>query len=157
MKLPYTEGTCFTVPLSPSGYALGVVARTSKKGCIFLGYFFGPRHKKIPTIKDVEHLYQKDAIGVWRVGDLGLVDGSWTIIGKVPSWNRTEWSVPQFIRSDPLSHRAWRVTYSDDDMNTIPEEEEIPYGNEGYEPDSVRGCGAVEIVLSEYCRLQLRM
>jgi hypothetical protein len=41
MKLPYSEGSVFLVPLRKGGYARGVVARASPKGKGLLGYFFG--------------------------------------------------------------------------------------------------------------------
>jgi len=148
MRLPYTEGTWFIVPLSPSGYATGVVVRVSKGGRIFLGYFFGPRLRDKPILDQVCDLRPNDAVGVWRVGDLALIEGRWEILGKAPSWDRDEWLVPQFVRRDLLRPRAWQVTYADNDMNVIEREIEITPGNAEYEVDAVRGCGAVEIVLS---------
>ena len=43
MKLPYSEGSVFLVPLRNGGYARGVVARATGEGKGLFGYFFGPR------------------------------------------------------------------------------------------------------------------
>src|SRR2546430_13397270 len=45
------EGTIFLVPLTPSGFAVGVLARTDRKGRAF-GYFFGPR---VQNARSEEH------------------------------------------------------------------------------------------------------
>lgn len=149
MSLPYSEGSWFAVPLKPNGYALGLVARTSHRGGPFLGYFFGPRRKKKPSMKATEGLQADTAVKILMVGDLGLMEGNWTILGPTPSWTRSDWPVPQFVRRSELSRRAWKVTYSDDDMNVLETEESIPYESEGLEPDTLFGYVAAEVVLSK--------
>ena len=42
MKLPYSEGSVFLVPLTDGGYARGVVARSGPKGKVLFGYILGP-------------------------------------------------------------------------------------------------------------------
>jgi hypothetical protein len=64
-------------------------------------------------------LSRECSLKVIRVGALGLVDGSWPIIGKADSWNREEWPMPKFVRKDDISGVAWLVTYGDDDPNHV--------------------------------------
>src|SRR6476660_1809183 len=101
MTLPYSEGSVFMVPLRKGGYARGVVARASDEGKGIFGYFFGPR---IPSIEDVplDDLVPFNSITRIMFGDLGLINGSWPIVGRVPNWSRSQWSMPDFVRRDPL-------------------------------------------------------
>ncbi len=115
MKLPYSEGSAFFVPLPDGGSARGVVARMAPKGKILLGYFFGPRLDQ-GADPALEHLNAKDAILCVRFGDLGLIDGHWPILGNLPVWKRSEWPMPDFVRRDPLGRlKPKLVKYADDD------------------------------------------
>src|SRR5580658_8156552 len=82
MKLPNREGTLFAVPLRGGGFAVGVVARATNKGKVILCYFFGPRRDSIPALNDMVKLKPESAICVLRIGDLGLINGEWPIIGE---------------------------------------------------------------------------
>lgn len=143
--LPYQEGTWFAVPLQHGGFALGVVARATRYGKVILCYFFGPRRKTLPTLSDAESLRPENAAGVWRVGDLGLVNGSWPILGSYPSWNRLEWPMPDYVRRDS-ARRAWRVQYSDTNPNEIISEEREPHDSQ-LAPNSMRGYVAAAVAL----------
>ncbi|WP_198432657.1 immunity 26/phosphotriesterase HocA family protein [Burkholderia ubonensis] len=112
-RLPYSEGTWFAVPLRTGGYAIGVVARMAPKGKIVLAYFFGPKCDAVPALSEVEGLKPTDAIKCVRLGDLGMVNGEWPIIGASPGWAREDWPMPSFIKQDPLSNRVWLVRYAD--------------------------------------------
>jgi hypothetical protein len=147
MKLPYREGTWFGVPLENGGYAVGVVARATKAGPIILCYFFGPRRLSLPTVTELEHLQTKDALKVLRVGDLGLTNKSWPIIGVATSWNRTDWPMPVFLRTEYLTSRVWRVYYSDDDPLEIVKEERETSGDSTLIRNSTFGYVAAELVL----------
>ena len=148
LSLPYSTGTWFAVPLVKNGFGVGVVARASSKGKIFLGFFFGPVRASVPKLSEVEKLKPADAIGVLRVGDLSLMAKGWPIIGKSKTWNLKEWPVPQFIRQDPLSHKAWKVTYCDADMIAPMSEQPIAY-DVALEKDAVLGSGALELLLTK--------
>lgn len=148
MKLPYCEGTWYAVPLRDGGFAVGVVARATAKGKVILCYFFGPRRTSVPTLAEVESLIPNNAILVVRVGDLALLRGEWPIIGKAQSWNRSDWPMPAFVRRDPLSRKAWRVYYSDDNPNLVTREEPEPFEST-LDRDSVLGSGAAELVLTK--------
>jgi len=119
VKLPYREGDWFAVPLPSGGFALGLVARATRRGKILLGYFFGPRSGSIPDPKVIESLKPSAAVLVARFGDLGLIEGEWPILGMQVAWTRAEWPVPSFVNYDSLSGRFWRTEYADDDPNRL--------------------------------------
>jgi hypothetical protein len=149
MKLNYSEGTWFAVPLLNGGFGVGVVARTTSKGRVILVYLFGPKRETVPTLSEVIDLDPLAAIKVARIGDLNLINGEWPILGRSPSWQRSSWPIPQFVRSDELSHRAWIVYYADDDPNRCIREEPVAYGTSAFGRNSVIGAGGVEIVLTD--------
>jgi|SRR5450755_166462 hypothetical protein len=149
MKVNYSEGTWFAVPLRNGGFALGVVARATRQGGVVLAYLFGPRRETIPAMGEVAGLQPSHAVKIARVGDLNLIRGKWPIIGEDGSWHRGSWGVPKFVRSDELSHRAWAVEYADDDPNKVVSETPVPFGASGLARDSVLGAGAAEIALTK--------
>jgi hypothetical protein len=147
MNLPYCEGSVFLVPLRKGGYGRGVVARSSAEGKVLLGYFFGPRFSTTDEVT-LDGLDPANAILRVRFGDLGLLNGEWPVVGKAPNWNRSIWLIPDFVRRDELSKKAWLVRYCDDDPNRI--QDEYPAGFDSkLERDSLYGYGAVEIVLTK--------
>jgi hypothetical protein len=148
MKLPYTEGTVFLVPLKNGGHARGVVARATAKGKVLLGYFFGPPVASNDVVQ-FDDLKAANALLRARFGDLGLINGEWSIKGTVPNWNRSEWPMPDFVRRDPLSRlKPILVRYSDTDpmhvITEIPVEDDI-----GLETDALSGYRAIEIKLNK--------
>src|SRR6266478_2941838 len=128
MTLKYSEGTVFLVPLRTGGYARGVVARASSKGKVLLGYFFGPRLVSSDA-GELGDLDPAKAILRVRFGDLGLINGEWTIRSRIVRWNRSEWPMPDFLREDPFGmKKTVRVHYSDLDPSRV--EAEYPAGND---------------------------
>lgn len=148
MKLPYSEGTWFEVPLRQGGVAVGLVTRASIEGKVVLCYFFGPSRSAVPKLAELERLKSYEAVLVARVGDLSIIRGDWPIIGQSTSWKRLDWPVPPFVRRDDLGRRAWVVQYTDDDPNVIAYENPVQYGCK-LERDSVFGSGAVELLLTK--------
>jgi hypothetical protein len=146
------EGTWFAVPLRSGGFVPGLAARTSAKPGIILAYFFGPPLDKVPTLDQVDRLRAHAASRVLLVGDLGLIQGRWPIIGAARDWHREEWPFPFFVRKDELSRRAWRVRYSDTDAGKVVAEDPIDYGST-LERDALMGAGAAEVVLSKLAEL----
>ncbi len=146
-QLPYVESTVFLVPLKSGGFARGVVARSSKKGKVLFGYFFGPALKSTNMVP-LDDLDPEKAIMRVIFGDLGLINGEWEIVGTIPDWKRAEWSMPDFVRRDPISKRAFLVRYSDTDPNMLLGECPTDY-NSKLESDSMYGYGAVETRLSD--------
>lgn len=148
MKLPYSEGTIFLVPLRNGGFARGVAARVDPKGKILLGYFFGPRFDTAAATP-ASDLHPSDALLCVRFGALGLQNGTWPILGQVPNWKRAEWRMPDFVRRDPLGKRkAQLVHYSDNDPSHIESEHSIDEDSE-LQTDSLSGYGMVEIKLTK--------
>lgn len=146
-KLPYIEGSVFLVPLRNGGYARGVVARASPSGRGVMGYFFGPRLLDTASVS-CDDLNPGSAVLRIIFGDLGLINGEWPVLGRVVNWNRSEWSMPDFLRRDLLGRmNPVLVRYADDDPNRI-ELELIIDDHSGMLPDSSAGYGAVEIRLS---------
>ena len=148
-EVPYKEGTWFAVPLEKGGYAVGVVARCAPKGPIVLAYLFGPKREHVTLLDDLDPLKADEALAVWKVGDLGLITGSWRIIGVTPHWSRARWPMPEFIRNEELFKKvAWRVIYSEDDPSVVVSEEQIPYDPKVPATDGSCGAQYVEIALS---------
>jgi len=143
----YKEGTWFAAPLPSGRFAVGRVARRTRKGEIILAYFFGPKRDRVPDLNKVESSNPLDAVKVIRIGGYGLMDGAWPIIGDSLLWEREKWPIPEFIRRDPLSETAWRVIYADDNPNEVAREEPIPYSTSDLEPDSLWGDIAAAIHL----------
>jgi hypothetical protein len=147
MKPCYYEGTWFAIPLRRGGYGVGVVARAKNK-CA-LAYFFAPRLKSVPKIDEISNLRANVAIAAFRVGDLGLLNGDWPIIGNSSSWNRDDWPMPIFIRREPITLRNWLVIFSDTDPTKRIKEIEEPTDRPDLRSDSLYGYGAAEIEMTK--------
>ncbi|MFE7215956.1 immunity 26/phosphotriesterase HocA family protein [Streptomyces sp. NPDC057611] len=140
-KLPYSPGDIFAVPLRDHGYALGVAARADGKG-IVLGYFFGPR-LETPEVPPQGLLEPNAAIKICRFGDLGLIRGKWSIVGRVESWDPALWGVPDFCRNEEV-----RVVYDDASLTMSREERLDPEECRLLPQDGLEGAGFVEIKLT---------
>lgn len=148
MKLNYTEGSWFAVPLDSGGFGVGVVARATKKGPVILVYLFGLKREAVPSLSEVAKLDPSAAVKVIRIGDLHLLDGRWPILGRSPEWQRESWPMPMFTRSPPFLNHAYNVRYSDVDPAREVSETKVPLGTSTYEPTSTYGAGAVEFELT---------
>ena len=119
-RLPYIEGDWFAVPLRDGGWAAGRVARMPprpKRGIHLLGYFFGPRRDRVPTLDEIMGLEPEAAISVERFHDLGLVEGRWPVLGGGgPGWagERDRWPMPAFGFHVETLGRYYRREYPDD-------------------------------------------
>ena len=149
MKLNYTEGTWFAVTLTGGGFGVGVVARATKKGPVILVYLFGPKRETVPSLSEVAGLDPSAAVAVLRIGDLHLIDGTWPILGRSPTWQRERWPMPLFTRKPPFINHELVIQYSDDDPSCIVSRTKVPLGTSTYDEDGTDGAGAVEIVLSK--------
>jgi hypothetical protein len=125
-----------------------VAVRTSPGGGVVLAYFFDNTWERPPPLSEIQGFRPEDALRVLRVGDLGLLEGSWPVLGRDPNWRRDEWKVPRFLRQSPLSRRAWCVRYSDDDPNLVDSESPTSF-DANLERDALFGTGAAEIELTE--------
>jgi len=151
MKRFYSEGSVFCLPLRDVGYARGVIARVTPRGIADFGYFFGPRLPSPEAVK-LDDLRPDNAILRVKFGDLGLINGEWTLHGKVPNWNRSEWPMPDFVIRDPLGFRKpLLVRYSDTDPMKIVAQYPID-DDRGMPDDLTSGYGAVEIKMTKILR-----
>jgi hypothetical protein len=148
VKVNYREGDWFAVPLRNGGYATGVVARANPKAAL-LGYFFGPRLKAVPALKDVGAFKASEALLVGMFGHLGLTQGTWPIIGRLPGWDKADWPMPVFVRFEELTGRTFNVIYDEDDPAKLLREE-LESGPPVAGPkDGLMGVGYVERSLTE--------
>jgi len=149
-NLPYAEGNLFSIPLKNGGYAVGVISRVGVGGRILFGYFFGPKRNDILDSDSLQSIEPKDAVLIGRFGDLGILNGSWRIIGTLNSWNRDLWFTSRFIRVDIVSNESFVVEYSEKNLSvelscTLCDSSM----REALPKDGLMGYGAVEIILTK--------
>ena len=148
VKLPYKEGTVFSVPLRDHGFGIGLVARSPKKGKVILCYFFGPRREFPPNnVADLGAISPSQAVLIHFVGDLGLIRGKWPIVGELSSWDHAKWPIPPFKRTDPILGHLSRVHHSDNDPFEVVHEEPEP-ANSRLENQGSLGYVAAELALT---------
>lgn len=142
---PPPEGSIFLVPLRDGGFAVGVLARVSGEGHAF-GYFFGP---KVRSAEEINRggLRAENALLVGKFGDLELLRGNWAVVGMLPDWDRSRWSMLPLARVDEISGKAWISKY-DDMFNCIEEVEIDPSDAANFPYDRMMGAGSVEIRLT---------
>jgi len=142
----YREGSIVMVPLRTTGFAPGVIARRGESPILF-GYFF---HQRLPDPSmPTEPLAPASASRLMRFADLGLVNGSWHVVGQVAEWNRDDWPMPDFQQVGRDASVGLRLRFSEDDpihelsreAATMDALAGLPYGGS-------YGSGAVEIVLT---------
>jgi hypothetical protein len=144
----YREGDWFAVPLRDGGYAVGLIARANPKGAL-LGYFFGPRRVHIPQLHDVSGLRPDDAVLVGTFGHLGIVHGTWPLLGSLDDWERQNWPTPVFVRYEELTGRSFHVFYDDNDPNRVLREKQVAPGEAEQAPkDGLMGAGFTEAILT---------
>ncbi|QPJ62209.1 MAG: hypothetical protein G3M70_10135 [Candidatus Nitronauta litoralis] len=143
--LNYSEGDCFSVPLSEGGYARGVVARMDGSGGIF-GYFFGPKVEQFKKLVIDENIFPENAVLLGQFGDLGFLEKKWEVIGRVSEWSREKWPMPLFLRFEEGSSVGYLSQYDENTLKIIGEQEvEIKkIDKKKYPKDSLMGYGFVE-------------
>jgi hypothetical protein len=112
-----------------------------------LGYFFGPKLESSSNLPS-DQLDPGDAVLRIRFGDLGLIEGSWPVLGIAPEWDRSRWPFPDFVRRDPLTGRAYLVRYCDTDPRRVEFEKPVDPSCD-LSADGLSGSGAVEIHLTK--------
>jgi hypothetical protein len=136
------------VPLEDAGYAVGKIVQADMKGGV-TGYFFGPRRPAVPALSELTDLRYEDAVYVSNFGDLGLINGEWSVIGGHDEPDTRDWPTPAFGRLRNPPPQGFRVIYRDDNTNEpasvdpISVEECLALPN-----DAMDGAGAVRIVLT---------
>jgi hypothetical protein len=126
-KQKYREGDWFTVPLQDGRFAIGLIARTTKKSpSILFGYFFGPARDAAPELADTADLQPGSAVWVHMFGDVGLHAGTWHVLGQAPDWQRDGWPMPGFVHKDSLvPGRYTRRDYPEGDPGADPVESRV--------------------------------
>jgi hypothetical protein len=114
------EGEWYAIPLDDGGFACGLVARTSAREELFLGYFFGPRSEDMPGLNRASGLQPQDALLVILVNDFG--GRPWPLLGRLPGWDRQQWPIPAFGRYEEWEPalRDLRLDYVEDDLDSEP-------------------------------------
>jgi hypothetical protein len=147
-RINYPEGQWFAVPLTPDGFALGIIVRGSSKTKGGLGYFFGPKYFKLPTGEDTQNVGASDAVLITWFGDLGIVQGDWPLIESTRIFKREVWPVPKFARIDLVDNsRGWLVEYDQAGTGFTSPLRETPcpaHRLAGLPKDVLSGSGAVE-------------
>lgn len=141
------EGAVFLVPLTPSNFAAGVLARKNGRGGAF-GYFFGPRLRDGASL-DVGALTPARAVLVCKFGDYGLRTGRWTTVGGIPGFARKVWVLPKFHRAHDSQQLVYVTEYNDSlscRSEILISREDVDVSNLPY--DSQLGSGVVEHMLS---------
>ena len=108
-------GDLFAVPLSPGGYAVGILARARPRGKVVLAYFFGPRWDTVPELGDVMSVRAESSVLIALVSTLGLKDGSWQIVGQQTPFDPAAWPMPRFASVDPITGKTWEISCSERD------------------------------------------
>jgi hypothetical protein len=142
------------VPLGEAGFGLGLVARRDRRG-IVLGYFAPVRFPRLPSLEAAAGAWSGQWVLVTLFGDLGLLDGTWSVVGKLPGWRRDEWPMPAFGHRDLLTGGYLRITYSEDGGQEV---DRRPISVEEFETlpdDGLAGSGYVETLLA--IRLEERL
>ena len=145
----YRLGTVFGVPLKDGGYGVGVVARVCPRGGVILAYLFPWRFANVPRSADFGEIDPASAIRVIMSGDLGIISGEWPVLGEI-GIDHFHWPMPEFVRHEPVSNRAFKVSYADGDPGMIIEEIRIgPDEAQALPKDGLHGAGAVERLMSQ--------
>ncbi|MFC4726908.1 Imm26 family immunity protein [Coralloluteibacterium thermophilus] len=141
-SLPYKEGSLFLLPLRDGRQALGVVARMDGKGTI-LAYFFVCDGEDVQEGRATLSAERADLIA--QVGDLGLLNGSWYVVGIIDGWSRAAWPLPEFHR---IVDGNVIVSRYDDQLRFVAERPGLQYETKELPRDVLMGYGAAEIWLT---------
>ncbi len=121
---PPEEGTVFLVPLEESGFALGLLIRTNRKGSAY-GEFYGPKItdvKSLPNqMADIGQLLKSENLLMkCKFGDYGIYHRRWVAVGQIPDWDRRKWPLPEFFRPHDDKDLCFISNY-DDEFNCVSE------------------------------------
>lgn len=143
----FKEGDLFKVPLASGGFALGVLARKSRRTMCMFGYFFGPRLFENPDLESIATLKYELAVETLMFSGLGLQQGEWVVLGQIPNWDRTKWPLTKFVNESEGRGYAWITTY--DETNLCKQIETVPCkeGSTSLPKDGSWGFVAVERLL----------
>jgi hypothetical protein len=86
---------------------------------------------------------------VRKFGHLGIVHGTWPLLGPVDGWKRRNWPTPVFVRYEELTGRSLHVFYDDNDPSRVLREKQVAPGEAEQAPkDGLMGAGFTEAILT---------
>jgi hypothetical protein len=146
----YRDGDFFLVPVRDSEmHALGLVARSSDRTGIALGYFFGPPRSDPPSQEELDGLEADRALAVRLFKHNSLVSGEWPVVGRSGDFTRDDWPVPDFGWRNGVTGEALRVELDEETLMEPIRETPIDPGEvDGLPPVGLFGPGAVERLLA---------
>lgn len=149
-KLPYVNGDVVAVPLrDDSSFGLVLIVGHDGVGAA-IGYLFDSIHPDQPTdVTQLTGIGPENVLRASRFGDLGLMNGTWLVVGQHPSWQEQEWPLLEFGGRRWAGKYAFTAVYEPEDVSRKNREE--PITEDEYEllpRDAFSGSGAVEIVLT---------
>lgn len=107
----YDEGSLFTVPIEGGQRCfLGLVLRKPRQGAlpVVVAQFYGPLAPN--TVESwcerIDVIHPKLTL---KVGDRLLKSGKWKLVGRIEGWDRKNWPVPRFLKTDLVSGEAYLV------------------------------------------------
>lgn len=141
------EGDAVSVRLDDGRFALGVIARVEtarprKPYGIFV-YFFGPYVKAQNALASPAFVKPANAVAKLNTSALGIYDGTWGKLGRLPDWNRDDWPFPDFYAENDFTGQLHRVTFSEDTL--VTEVRRVPLQEKGnLERNDSHGSGAAQ-------------
>lgn len=148
--LPYKEGDFFAVPLNTGGYGIGIAVCLDAKGGV-VGRFFDGIHETPPPLIDLIELTEDDSVHVEHFHHLGLIDGSWIVIGQHPTWDSYDWPIPKFGWFQPFEVKPGGRAYEmelDESLKTVRQKEVSIEHFETLPYENVSGSTATELILT---------
>jgi hypothetical protein len=137
------EGELITIPIEGK-YAVGLVTRINTNK-IPLGYFYSTLFTQIPNSVDNLLIEFQNPILIIEFGSQGFKDGTWSIIGSLPNFERANFPVPVFYHHTKPFKPV--LVYFDDNMDEIKrqtiDESEIEQYKE-YPETGLAGSGFIE-------------
>lgn len=96
MKRPYRPGDWFAIPLGDGRYAVGIVARGTRKA--IAGYVFGDYFQGVPSQHQLAELDASRALWSGSFGDRAMVEDRWPVIGGHATFASNEWPLEPAYR-----------------------------------------------------------
>lgn len=94
------EGDLFLVPLNSGGLGVALIARFARE--LMLCYGFDRVYSQEPSLSELEKLTPTDCCQLKFLGNGAVCTNYWRTVGKLQSFNRTDWPNPPFRWYDRL-------------------------------------------------------
>jgi hypothetical protein len=149
MKKRCDVGAIVSIPLRSGGFARAVIARADGEGRMF-AYFFGPKRSTVNELVSLPLPTAQNAILSGKCGDLALVNGKWSIIGRIEPWEPNDWPLPKFV-SDANDPESITITEFDDETLDAKSVRTVSRNSIDWQAlpiDMMMGSGSVEIKLT---------